>query len=62
MEFVELTYEQEGQIAIIILNRPNMRHAFNTAMAKELLATFQCVKIDEVRVVILTSSTLEDVR
>ncbi|MER1987974.1 MAG: enoyl-CoA hydratase-related protein [Solibacillus sp.] len=59
MEFVKLTYEKEGQIAIIILNRPNMHHAFNTAMAKELLATFQRVKIDEVRVVILTSSTLE---
>lgn len=59
MEFVELTYEQQGQIAVITLNRPSMRHAFNTAMAEELLATFQRMQIEEVRVVILTSSTPE---
>lgn len=59
MNYVKLTFEKQGQIAIIMLDRPEMRHAFNTVMAEELLATFQQVNNDEVRVVILTSSTPE---
>lgn len=57
MSFVQVTFEREGQIAIVTMNRPDMRHAFNTAMAEELLAAFQQVNEDRVRVVILTSST-----
>ena len=59
MTYVQLAFQQEGQIAMITLNRPEMRHAFNTAMAEELLDVFQHVNNDNVRVVILTSSTPE---
>lgn len=57
MSFVQVTFEREGQIAIVTMNRPDMRHAFNTVMAEELLAAFQQVNNEEVRAVILTSST-----
>lgn len=59
MTFVNLTYEKDGQIAIITLNRPEVRHAFNTAMAEQLLAIFQQVNQETTRVVVLTSSTYE---
>ncbi|MER2109170.1 MAG: enoyl-CoA hydratase-related protein [Solibacillus sp.] len=59
MTYVQLTFQQQGQIAVVTLDRPEMRHAFNTVMAEELLAIFQQVNNDDVRVVILTSSTPE---
>lgn len=57
MAFVELTYKNENQIGLITLNRPEMRHAFNTEMAQELLKIFQQLNEEPVRVVVLTSST-----
>ena len=46
------------QIAVITLNRPEMRHAFNIEVAQSLWALFkQLHNSDEVRVVIITSST-----
>ena len=59
MSQVQLTiYENCNQIAIITLNRPEMRHAFNTEVAETLLTLFkQLHNSDEVRVVIITSST-----
>lgn len=59
MNFIEVTYEKEGQIAVVTMNRPAMKHAFNTEMARQLLATFQQVNEGDVRVVILTSSTTD---
>lgn len=59
MAFVELEYMEEGRIAMITLNRPEMRHAFNTDMAQQLLNAFQRINEEQVRAVILTSSTPE---
>ena len=55
--FVHINYELQNQIAIITLDRPNMKHAFNTEMANELLTLFHLMNEQAVRVVILTSST-----
>lgn len=57
MEYIQVSYEYEEKIAIVTLNRPKMRHAFNTDMAKQLLTVFQSFNEQPVRVVILTSST-----
>lgn len=57
MSYVEISYEYEKQIAIVTLNRPDMRHAFNTEMAEQILFSFQQLNNEPVRVVILTSST-----
>lgn len=59
MKYVELTYKKQSQIALVTLNRPEMRHAFNTAMAEELLQLFHQLNEDPVRVVIVTSSTTD---
>lgn len=59
MRFVEISYEYNQQIAIVTLNRPNMRNAFNTEMAQQILSSFQTLNNESVRVVILTSSTEE---
>ena len=59
MSYVQLTFHEDNeQIAIITLNRPEMRHAFNTEVAQRLLVLFnELHNSDEVRVVIITSST-----
>lgn len=57
MEYIQVSYKYEDKIAIVTLNRPEMRHAFNTEMAKELLSVFQSLNEQPVRVIILTSST-----
>ena len=57
MEYIQVSYEYEEKIAIVTLNRPEMRHAFNTEMAKELFTVFQSFNEQPVRVIILTSST-----
>ena len=61
MSNVDLTFhENNNQIAIITLNRPEMRHAFNTEVAEKLVALFkQLQHNDQVRVVIITSSTYD---
>lgn len=42
----------------VILNRPSMKHAFNTAMARELLQTFEEIRANSnIRAVLITSST-----
>ena len=57
MGYVEISYEYEQQIAIVTLNRPAMRHAFNTEMAEQILTSFQILNNKPVRVIIFTSST-----
>ena len=59
MSFVNITYEKDGQIAIVTMNRPEMKHAFNTKMAQQLLAAFKQMNEGDVRAVILTSSTTD---
>src|SRR5690606_13448379 len=46
-----------GYITVVKLNRPEARNAFNTAMATEIMQTFQSIAESNARVVILTSST-----
>ena len=45
-----------GNIAEVILNRPESRNAFNSEMAEQLLKIFQDISDSDVRVVLLTSS------
>lgn len=47
-----------NDIVKVMLNRPTRKHAFHTEMAKELLQTFEQIRLDtNIRVVMLTSST-----
>lgn len=59
MSLIQLTIDENCKdVAIVTLNRPEMRHAFNTEVAQRLLAMFKELQnSDEVRVVIITSST-----
>lgn len=59
MDLIKLNYADESQhIALLILNRPEKRHAFNTQMAQHLLHAIQEIQNNQtIRVVIVTSST-----
>lgn len=54
MEFI--TYEVEGQIGIITINRPKALNALNSAVLEELDSTLDSVDLDAVRVLILTGA------
>lgn len=54
MEFV--TYETEGYVGIITINRPKALNALNSQVLDELDATFRAVNTDEVRCLILTGA------
>jgi enoyl-CoA hydratase len=45
-----------GMVGEVLLDRPQVKNAFSTAMAKELLETFRSIAESDVRAVILTSS------
>ena len=47
MEFI--TYEVEGQVGIITINRPKALNALNSAVLDELDATIDGVDLDAVR-------------
>ena len=53
MEFI--TYEVEGQVGIITINRPKALNALNSAVLDELDATIDGVDLDAVRCLILRS-------
>ena len=59
MSLIQLTFNEScKEVAIVTLNRPEMRHAFNTELAQRLLTVFKELQnSDEVRVVIITSTT-----
>ena len=59
MSLVKLDYLDDSQfITVLTLNRPEVKHAFNTETIKRLLSTFEELQHSKsVRVVILTSST-----
>ena len=54
MEFI--TYEVEGQVGIITINRPKALNALNSAVLDELDATINGVDLDAVRCLILTGA------
>ena len=55
MTFTQITYEVEGGIATITLDRPDKLNAFTATMMTELIAAFDAVDADDaVRAVIVT--------
>ncbi len=54
MEFI--TYETEGQVGIITINRPKALNALNSKVLEELDATLDAVDQETVRVLILTGA------
>ena len=54
MEFI--TYEVEGQIGIITINRPKALNALNSTVLEELDKTLDAVDLQTVRCLILTGA------
>ena len=54
MEFV--TYEVEGQVGIITINRPKALNALNSAVLDELNEAFDAVDVNTIRAIILTGA------
>lgn len=54
MEFI--TYEVEGQVGIITINRPKALNALNSQVLEELNATLDAVDQNEIRCLILTGA------
>ena len=54
MEFI--TYEEEGQIGIITINRPKALNALNSTVLEELDKTLDAVDLQTVRCLILTGA------
>jgi len=57
MQFVHVENTgEEGNVANVILNRPEARNAFNTAMAGQVFAAFQLLAASDIRAILLSSS------
>ena len=54
MEFI--TYEQEGFVGVVTINRPKALNALNSRVLEELEATFDEVDLETTRVIILTGA------
>lgn len=54
MKFV--TYEQEGFVGVVTINRPKALNALNSGVLEELEATFDQVDLETTRVIILTGA------
>ncbi len=54
MEFV--TYEQDGFVGIVTINRPKALNALNSEVLKEIEATFDAIDLEATRAVILTGA------
>ena len=54
MEFI--TYEQDGFVGVITINRPKALNALNSQVLDELDATLDAVNLDETRALILTGA------
>lgn len=54
MEFI--TYEAEGQVGLITINRPKALNALNSAVLEELDKTLDAVDLNAVRALILTGA------
>lgn len=54
MEFI--TYEQEGFVGIVTIDRPKALNALNSQVLEELQETFQAIDLEATRAVILTGA------
>lgn len=54
MEFI--TYEQDGFVGIVTINRPKALNALNSQVLDELDETFKSIDMDTTRVVVLTGA------
>ena len=54
MEFI--TYEQEGFVGVVTINRPKALNALNSQVLDELEATFDAIDLDTTRAVVLTGT------
>ncbi len=54
MEFV--TYEQDGFVGIVTINRPKALNALNSEVLKEIEAAFDAIDLETTRAVILTGA------
>lgn len=54
MEFI--TYEQDGYVGVITINRPKALNALNSQVLDELNATLDAVNVDETRALVLTGA------
>ena len=54
MEFI--TYEQEGFVGVITINRPKALNALNSQVLEELETTFKAVDLDKTRALVLTGA------
>ncbi len=53
-EFV--TYEQDGFVGVVTINRPKALNALNSEVLKEIEATFDAIDLDATRAVVLTGA------
>ena len=57
MSFEEITYEVDGRVATVTLNRPERLNAYTPTMHTELVAAFDAADADDdVRAVIVTGA------
>ncbi len=54
MEFV--TYEQEGYVGIVTINRPKALNALNSQVLEEIKEAFEAVDLNETRALVLTGA------
>ena len=54
MDFI--TYEQDGYVGVITINRPKALNALNSQVLEELDAALDAVNLDETRALILTGA------
>lgn len=54
MEFI--TYEQDGFVGVVTINRPKALNALNSDVLKEIEAAFDAIDLDATRAVILTGA------
>lgn len=51
-----ITYEQEGFVGVITINRPKALNALNSEVLKELNATLDAVDLENTRALVLTGA------
>ena len=54
MDFI--TYEQDGFVGVVTINRPQALNALNSQVLEELESTFKAIDLNETRAVVLTGA------